>query len=174
MQLRSHSYDGVSGNHYSQSPSLQTLLKSLHSLCAQVSKVTCEKRATDLSQLLYTAPHASEFTGCAETHARASPRGATCSFLSPPEALRLSRRQNIWGAAGTPKSMKNAPVQRHVQKGVQKVHQGGQKCAKVHQKCAKGSKIARKWEVKWRPGHLRKQLFLENGCMCSRHIIYYV
>ena len=58
------------------------------------------------------------------------------------------------GTPGDPKSMKNAPLQHHVQKGVQKVPQGGQRCAQVHQKCPKGSKMEGKWEAKWRPGRL--------------------
>ena len=129
----------------------ETVKVSLHGLCAHVSKVTCEKTATDLSQLLYTASHASEIAERAETHARASPRGATCNFLSLSSPLPPSPEElwvalpptEYWGTPWDPKIHDKYTVAEACAKvGAETAPSGGggQKCAKVRRKCARGSK----------------------------------
>ncbi len=60
--------------------------------------------------------------------------------------------------------MKNAPVQKHVQKGAHEVRQGGEKVAP---KCGQGAKKEGNWEAKWRSRRLREHIFTENGKLCS-------
>ena len=76
------------------------------------------------------AVHASEIAERAETHARAPPRGATCSFTMSPEGLRLDRRLPLappWGTQIHSKSHLRA--------------QGAQRCARERPKTRKSGPL---------------------------------
>ena len=110
MQLRAQLRRRVGGLLFATTLFTDTFKVSLQSICAQVSKVTCEKRATDLSQLLYTTSHASEIAKRTETHARASPRSATCSFTMTQQGAALEPPTNFGLPLGHPNSLKIAPA----------------------------------------------------------------
>ena len=121
------------------------------------------------------AVHACEIAECAETHARAPPRSATCSFTSPPEVLRLDRRLPFCSLLGHPNSLKIAVVpyktykervNDHLPLSVR--HFGGPSVPK-------GAKIEPKWKQMGSQNELKTEVSKKSAeCGLDPLYIYYI
>ena len=94
-------------------------------------------------------------------------------FSLATRALRLPRRQTPGPPPGHPKSMKNAPVQRSVQRDAHEVRKVRQKCAKVRQRCAQRLQNGAKMEVRDPPDMVLAPIPVKNGRTSIITTIYY-
>ena len=95
-------------------------------------------------------------------------------FYLDARALRPGRKLSPGTLPGHPKSMKNAPVQRSVQRDAHEVRKVRQRCAKVRQRCAQRLQNGAKMEVRDPPESIPNRDRAQNGGICDPCIIYYV
>ena len=95
--------------------------------------------------MLLQAVHASEIAECAETQARALPRGAKCSFTMTPEDAAPLPLTSFWLPPWAPKFTQNRTCARSVRKGARKSAPERKKtylsCPKGAKRCQNGAKM---------------------------------